>query len=137
MMESATSNLGQLLARNCPPVFPNLHFLDLLRKSAACDHIHVRVLHPQAPYNADNIGVLDVQSEHFQTIDISRSTVGDMKFLGSKLWNKTAILEMHTQRWHRWQRYTLSLTIERRHTFNSNLAGKPLGPSWNTPYITL
>ena len=65
-----------------PIVSQELAPVDLLGKEAAYDHIHVRVLQPQAPYNADDIGVLDVQSEHFQTIDISRVTVGDMKFLG-------------------------------------------------------
>ena len=38
----------------------------------------------EAPYNADNIGVLDIATERFETIDISHTTTADMKCLGLK-----------------------------------------------------
>lgn len=38
----------------------------------------------EAPYNADNIGVLDIATERFETIDISHTTTADMKCLGTK-----------------------------------------------------
>lgn len=46
--------------------------------------IRILVVVTQAPYNADNIGVLDIATERFETIDISHTTTADMKCLGTK-----------------------------------------------------
>ena len=44
----------------------------------------ILVVVTEAPYNADNIGVLDIATERFETIDISHTTTADMKCLGTK-----------------------------------------------------